>query len=144
MSGYFVYGSNVDVNIIKSISAGPLAPQRVEFSAQNDDAHDDTVDIVNDETPLLKNRQMIASDEDKKAENHLLASSSKQNVQAKSDPQPSSELILIPLWQKVLNIEIICIGIIGGLAATVSAIIAIATPDSLSVPCYVSLNGAGS
>lgn len=25
MSGYFVYGSNVDVNIIKSISAGPLA-----------------------------------------------------------------------------------------------------------------------
>ncbi|XP_063402412.1 uncharacterized protein LOC134686669 [Mytilus trossulus] len=25
MSGYFVYGSNVDVNIIKSISAGPIA-----------------------------------------------------------------------------------------------------------------------
>ncbi|XP_076079475.1 uncharacterized protein LOC143049691 [Mytilus galloprovincialis] len=115
---------------------------RVEFSAQNDG--DDTVEIVNDETPLLKNRPITASDEGKKAENDLLASSSKQNVQAKFDLQPSSELILIPLWQKVLNIEIICIGIIGGLAATVSAILTIATPDSLSVPCYVSLNGAGS
>lgn len=47
----------------------------------------------------------------------------------------------IPLWQRVFSLEIILIGIIGGVAATVSAIIAIASPNSLSVPCYVHLQG---
>ena len=48
----------------------------------------------------------------------------------------------IPLWQKVFNYEIIVIGIVGGIAATVSAIISIASPNSLSVPCYIHLQGA--
>lgn len=50
--------------------------------------------------------------------------------------------ILIPLWQRVLNYEIILIGTVGGLAATISAIIAITSPDSLSVPCYIHLQAA--
>ncbi|CAG2219084.1 SLC32A [Mytilus edulis] len=212
MSGYFVYGSNVDVNIIKSISAGPLAyvveilvtlhlllgfiiymnpvcqqfeakvgvPKAftwkrcivrplivlvVLFIAESVPHFGSILSLVGGSTttllsyvfPCLFYMKLCKSSGNKtvdpsssshrvefSAQNDDAPSSSKQNVQAKFDPQPSSELILIPLWQKVLNIEIICIGIIGGLAATVSAIIAIATPDSLSVPCYVSLNGAGS
>ncbi|XP_063402416.1 uncharacterized protein LOC134686672 [Mytilus trossulus] len=53
----------------------------------------------------------------------------------------NSHEILIPLWQRVFSLEIILIGIVGGVAATVSAIIAIASPNSLSVPCYVHLQG---
>lgn len=51
--------------------------------------------------------------------------------------------IVIPMWQKILNTKIVIIGILGGTAATVSAIIDITNPESLSVPCYVSLQGAG-
>ncbi|XP_071136027.1 uncharacterized protein [Mytilus edulis] len=54
-----------------------------------------------------------------------------------------SEPIVIPMWQKILNTKIVIIGILGGTAATVSAIIDITNPESLSVPCYVSLQGAG-
>ncbi|XP_052090182.1 uncharacterized protein LOC127726768 [Mytilus californianus] len=51
--------------------------------------------------------------------------------------------IVIPMWQKILNTKIVMIGILGGTAATVSAIIDITNPESLSVPCYVTLQGAG-
>jgi len=41
-----------------------------------------------------------------------------------------------------LNYEIIFIGIVAGIASTVSAIKAIASPDSFTVPCYVNPNKA--
>ncbi|XP_033741066.1 amino acid transporter AVT1I-like [Pecten maximus] len=45
---------------------------------------------------------------------------------------------LLPLWKKVLNYIIIGLGTLAGLAASVSAIINIVSPDSLSMPCYAS------
>ncbi|OWF37632.1 Lysine histidine transporter 1 [Mizuhopecten yessoensis] len=46
---------------------------------------------------------------------------------------------LLPLWKKLLNYVIIGIGLLAGLATSVSAIINIVSPDSFSMPCYVSL-----
>ncbi|XP_033741065.1 amino acid transporter AVT1I-like [Pecten maximus] len=45
-------------------------------------------------------------------------------------------------WRKVLNYEIICIGVLAGVTATVSAIINIVSPDSFSVPCYINITRA--
>ncbi|XP_060063323.1 uncharacterized protein LOC132543823 [Ylistrum balloti] len=44
--------------------------------------------------------------------------------------------IIIPLWEKVLNYEIIAIGLTAGVASTVSAVIGIVQPDTFTVPCY--------
>ncbi|XP_060067513.1 uncharacterized protein LOC132547727 [Ylistrum balloti] len=46
---------------------------------------------------------------------------------------------VLPLWKKVLNYVIIVAGMLAGLATSASAIINIVSPDSLSMPCYVSL-----
>lgn len=44
----------------------------------------------------------------------------------------------VPLHVKVVNIEIILVGILGGVASTYSAIMEIASPDTFVPPCYVS------
>ncbi|XP_033741068.1 amino acid transporter AVT1A-like [Pecten maximus] len=49
-------------------------------------------------------------------------------------------IVHIPLWRKVLNYEILAIGVLAGLAASVSAVINIVSPDSFSMPCYVNIN----
>ncbi|XP_069107686.1 uncharacterized protein [Argopecten irradians] len=45
---------------------------------------------------------------------------------------------VLPMWKKALNYIIVGVGILSGLAASVSAIINIVSPDSLSMPCYLS------
>ena len=43
----------------------------------------------------------------------------------------------IPLYEKVIFVEIILIGILGGAAATYSALIDMFGPDSFTTPCYI-------
>lgn len=50
--------------------------------------------------------------------------------------------IEVPLWERILNYEIIFIGLVAGIASTASAIQAIADPHSFTVPCYVNPNKA--
>lgn len=45
--------------------------------------------------------------------------------------------IVVPLWEKVLNYEIILVGTIAGVAATVGAISTLVSPDTFILPCYV-------
>ncbi|XP_060067512.1 uncharacterized protein LOC132547726 [Ylistrum balloti] len=52
------------------------------------------------------------------------------------------EGVHIPLWRKVLNYEILGLGVVAGVAASVSAIINIVSPDSFSMPCYVNISSA--
>ncbi|XP_063603527.1 uncharacterized protein LOC134779357 [Penaeus indicus] len=47
----------------------------------------------------------------------------------------------LPLWERVYLIEIICVGIVGGIAATVSAFIAILDPDNFGMNCFVNFSG---
>ncbi|XP_063402409.1 uncharacterized protein LOC134686665 [Mytilus trossulus] len=47
------------------------------------------------------------------------------------------EEIVIPLWEKVLNYEIIFVGTLAGIAATAAAIKTLVSPDTFSVPCYI-------
>ncbi|XP_033741064.1 amino acid transporter AVT1J-like [Pecten maximus] len=61
-----------------------------------------------------------------------------ETVQASWDEQTNH----IPLWRKVLNYEILAIGVLAGVAASVSAIINIVSPDSFSTPCYVNISRA--
>lgn len=49
-------------------------------------------------------------------------------------PWPKRE---VPLWQRVFLIEIVIVGIIGGVLSTVSAVAAIVAPGSLSANCFV-------
>lgn len=49
---------------------------------------------------------------------------------------------IVPLHIKVLNVEIIIIGIIGGVAATYSAIRTMVGADTFIPPCYVNLTAA--
>ena len=44
------------------------------------------------------------------------------------------------LHEKVFCVEILIVGIIGGVVATYSALEALANPDTLVPPCYVNLN----
>lgn len=66
----------------------------------------------------------------------------------KADEQPLAALntkvtkIIVPFWEKVLNIEIMFVGIVAGIASTVSAITAMASPGSFTVPCYVNIKEA--
>ncbi|XP_052089874.1 uncharacterized protein LOC127726532 [Mytilus californianus] len=53
-----------------------------------------------------------------------------------------TDFIEVPLWEKILNYEIIFIGLIAGIASTASAIKDIASPSSFTVPCYVNPNKA--
>ena len=48
----------------------------------------------------------------------------------------------VPFWIKVMNIEIIILGLVAGIASTYSAIKAIASPGSFTVPCYVNITAA--
>lgn len=52
------------------------------------------------------------------------------------------DTINIPLWEKVLDYEVIFIGIAGGIAATVSAITVIVSPDTFVAPCYINITKA--
>ncbi|XP_052090183.1 uncharacterized protein LOC127726769 [Mytilus californianus] len=45
--------------------------------------------------------------------------------------------IVVPLWERVLNYEIILVGTLAGIAATVAAIKTLVSPDTFSVPCYI-------
>ncbi|XP_047478008.1 amino acid transporter AVT1B-like, partial [Penaeus chinensis] len=47
----------------------------------------------------------------------------------------------MPLWERVYLIEIICVGVVGGIAATVSAFIAILDPDNFGMNCFVNFSG---
>ncbi|XP_021379870.1 amino acid transporter ANTL2-like [Mizuhopecten yessoensis] len=75
----------------------------------------------------------------------------KQEINGKVTPNQSLEALQaswdeqtehIPLWKRVLNYEIMCIGVIAGVAASMSAIINIVSPDSFSMPCYVNISSA--
>lgn len=46
----------------------------------------------------------------------------------------------IPLHEMTFIWEIIVVAIAGGVASTVSAVWDIASPDALSMPCYVEVN----
>ncbi|KAK3097482.1 hypothetical protein FSP39_010023, partial [Pinctada imbricata] len=48
----------------------------------------------------------------------------------------------IPFWVKVLNVEIIFLGVVAGIASTYSAIESLASPGSFTVPCYVNITAA--
>lgn len=50
----------------------------------------------------------------------------------------SQEAIQVPLWERILNYEIIFVGLIAGIASTASAIKDIADPHTFTKPCYVS------
>ncbi|KAK7474589.1 hypothetical protein BaRGS_00034173 [Batillaria attramentaria] len=52
------------------------------------------------------------------------------------------EAIPVPLHEKVLNVEIILVGIVCGVASTYSAIKVLASPNSFTPPCYVNLTAA--
>ena len=43
----------------------------------------------------------------------------------------------IPIYEKVILIEIILIGILGGAASTYSALLGLFEPDSFIPPCYI-------
>ncbi|XP_037788596.1 amino acid transporter AVT1B-like [Penaeus monodon] len=49
----------------------------------------------------------------------------------------------LPLWERVYLIEIICVGVVGGIAATISAFIAILDPNNFGMNCFVNFSGAG-
>ncbi|XP_069127650.1 uncharacterized protein [Argopecten irradians] len=51
----------------------------------------------------------------------------------------STHKTVIPLWRRVLHYEIIGIGVLFGVATSVSAIIIIVSPNSFSMPCYINL-----
>jgi hypothetical protein len=44
---------------------------------------------------------------------------------------------IVPLWEKVFNYQIILVGTIAGVAATVGAISTLVSPDTFILPCYV-------
>ena len=48
------------------------------------------------------------------------------------------------LVEKIFSVEIVLVGLIGGVVATYSAIRALADPAVLIPPCYVNLNVTGS
>nr|XP_027239636.1 amino acid transporter AVT1B-like [Penaeus vannamei] len=43
----------------------------------------------------------------------------------------------LPLWERVYLIEILIVGVVGGICSTVSATIAILDPDSFQKNCFV-------
>lgn len=48
----------------------------------------------------------------------------------------------VSLHEKVFNVEIILVGILAGVASTYSALKVLASPDSLTPPCYVDVKAA--
>ena len=46
----------------------------------------------------------------------------------------------IPFYEKVIFVQIILIGILGGAASTYSALIDLFGPDSFTTPCYIRIS----
>ena len=46
----------------------------------------------------------------------------------------------IPIYEKIIFVEIILIGILGGVASTYSALLDLFAPDSFTPPCYVNVH----
>ncbi|KAK7474591.1 hypothetical protein BaRGS_00034175 [Batillaria attramentaria] len=52
------------------------------------------------------------------------------------------EAVPVPLHVKVLNVEIILVGMVAGVAATYSAVKVLASPNTFTPPCYVNMTAA--
>ena len=60
-----------------------------------------------------------------------------------SIPNFLSYFRFVPLHSKVLNIEIMIVGVVGGIASTYSALFEITGPGTFVSPCYVNPSAAG-